>query len=489
MSKTDGPNTTAPGADTELLDMLAAELNAVEPDADVCGSRLAELERRLAERNQLVEILTERLEKAADQIDRLQRSGGAIKTDTSAGLTPEFLHEHRDLAPRLETSHNPWEERYEGPSQRRIEASLAELAERFDELCSGSLPESQSPDSSAPGSGVTSFLERVRDDKEQDEQEGLEVRPAPESKTYEHGRTSGHSSAAGPNRIEIVLLNADDGQVPENVPLPAAIDVDQATHGDLHDAVLQRDRYLSWLCHKVRNLASRLEAWLREHPNHFVGMMLRADAELKKKDWPAAEQTLKQLIEIYPEYNGGDNAYEKLAGVYQTTERPQDERAVLERFVQQTADGVPANLRLVELQSNADDWVAVRASAQRLLAVDPLLRNVHEAAATAAEHLDQPDEVATALRRVAQLDPDDPAGVHLRLAQALHSIGRNDEAKRHVLQALEEAPRYREAHRLLLKLVRGPTGSEAGSDSAAASRVEAVSQPAAAGTIEPETKQ
>lgn len=232
----------------------------------------------------------------------------------------------------------------------------------------------------------------------------------------------------------------------------------------------------------------RLEAWLREHPNHFVGMMLRADAELKKKDWPAAEQTLKQLIEIYPEYNGGDNAYEKLASVYQTTERPQDERAVLERFVQQTADGVSANLRLVELQSDADDWLAVRASAQRLLAVDPLLRNVHEAAATAAEHLDQPNEVATALRRVAQLDPDDPAGVHLRLAQALHSIGRNDEAKRHVLQALEEAPRYREAHWLLLKLVRGTSASEAGSDSPAASQVDAVSQPAAAGTIEPETK-
>lgn len=233
---------------------------------------------------------------------------------------------------------------------------------------------------------------------------------------------------------------------------------------------------------------ARLEAWLREHPNHFVGMMLRADAELKKKDWPAAEQTLKQLIEIYPEYNGGDNAYEKLAAVYQTTERPQDERAVLERFVQQTADGVSANLRLVELQSAVNDWVAVRASAQRLLAVDPLLRNVHEAAATAAERLNQPNEVATALRRVAQLDPDDPAGVHLRLAQALHSIGRNDEAKRHVLQALEEAPRYREAHRLLLKLVRGPTGSEAGSGSPAASRVEAVSQPAAAGTIDPATK-
>ncbi len=231
----------------------------------------------------------------------------------------------------------------------------------------------------------------------------------------------------------------------------------------------------------------RLEAWLREHPNHFVGMMLQADAELKKKDWPAAEQTLKQLIEIYPGYNGRDNAYEKLAAVYQTMQRPRDERAVLEQFVQQTADGVSANLRLIELQSEADDWLAVHASAQRLLAVDPLLRNVHESAARAAEHLDQPTEVATALRRVAQLDPDDPAGVHLRLARALHSIGRNDEAKRHVLQALEEAPRYREAHRLLLKLVRGTSTSERGSAKASAETpTETQSMPAGpgGGTIE-----
>ena len=60
-----------------------------------------------------------------------------------------------------------------------------------------------------------------------------------------------------------MLLSADDKHLPENVPLPAAIDIEQATHGDLHDAVLQRDQYLSWLCQKVRTLASRLEAWLR----------------------------------------------------------------------------------------------------------------------------------------------------------------------------------------------------------------------------------
>ena len=275
----DGPNTTA--ADTELLDLLAAELNATEPDADVCGSRVAELERRLAERNQLVEILTERLEKAADQIDRLQRSGGALKSDTPAGLPPEFVNEHRDLVQRLETFHSAWEERYEGPSLRRIEASLAELAERFEELRSCSPPDDHPQTKSAPTSGVTSFLDQFKDD----DAEAAEVQTSSQNKAHGHGHHPARPSSSGPNRIEIVLLTPDDDHLPENVPLPAAIDVEQATHGDLHDAVLQRDRYLSWLCQKVRSLASRLESWLR----HF---------ENEQKGTPSGEQflELRQLI-------------------------------------------------------------------------------------------------------------------------------------------------------------------------------------------------
>jgi uncharacterized protein HemY len=51
------------------------------------------------------------------------------------------------------------------------------------------------------------------------------------------------------------------------------------------------------------------------------------------------------------------------------------------------------------------------------------------------------------------LDPADAAQVHYQLARLLHARGNAEaEAKRHVLQALEEAPRFREAQRLLLQL-------------------------------------
>jgi len=51
------------------------------------------------------------------------------------------------------------------------------------------------------------------------------------------------------------------------------------------------------------------------------------------------------------------------------------------------------------------------------------------------------------------LDPPDPAEAHYRLARLFHEAG-DPKAKRHVLQALEDAPRFRDAQRLLLEIRR-----------------------------------
>ena len=51
------------------------------------------------------------------------------------------------------------------------------------------------------------------------------------------------------------------------------------------------------------------------------------------------------------------------------------------------------------------------------------------------------------------MDPFDPADVHFRAARLLEAEGRIDEARKQLLLALEEAPRYREAHNLLLSVI------------------------------------
>ena len=86
------------------------------------------------------------------------------------------------------------------------------------------------------------------------------------------------------------------------------------------------------------------------------------------------------------------------------------------------------------------------------MAIKPLIPQPHEALAKAAEHLGDQEQAILALRSLLALDPPDVADVHYRLARQLESEQELDDSRRHVLMALEQAPRYRDALTLLLEI-------------------------------------
>ena len=94
-------------------------------------------------------------------------------------------------------------------------------------------------------------------------------------------------------------------------------------------------------------------------------------------------------------------------------------------------------------------------NAERSLAVDPLVSTPYAFLARASRHVDDVNHAIKANRALLQLDPPNPAEVHFQLAQALNQSGDPD-ARRQVLQALEDAPRFRQALQLLLKLHESP---------------------------------
>jgi tetratricopeptide (TPR) repeat protein len=154
---------------------------------------------------------------------------------------------------------------------------------------------------------------------------------------------------------------------------------------------------------------------------------------------------------------GEDNVYALLARVHRELGETEEERAVLEELAARSGDATDAYPRLMELASSREDWEAVRKNAQRMLAVNPLVRTPHEYLAKAAEALNDAPAAIGAYRAVLNLDPFDPAETHYRLARLLRQQGEREEARRHVVLALEEAPRFRAAHRLLLELVNPPS--------------------------------
>ena len=197
----------------------------------------------------------------------------------------------------------------------------------------------------------------------------------------------------------------------------------------------------------------RLERWVDDHPSSIQGLTMLADQLISKRDFEKAKTSLAKLIELYPEQTGLDSAYLLLSAIHRELNEPNEERKVLEQYVSQTDDAKSALLRLIELQTTVHDWTAASISVKRLLEVNPLLPQAQKSRAATSEKLGDVHDAIKGLQAWLLMDPDDPAEAHFRLAKLLDANGLPD-AKKHVLAALEAAPRYREAQKLLLKIVR-----------------------------------
>lgn len=115
-------------------------------DVPVAGTasdarELLMLSSQLREKDQLVAALTERLEQAAEQLDRLRRTGvdkGRRPLATGAGgSAPDWLHEHRPTFDDLKRVLSNWDEIQPGSTLGRIESQLADLR---DLLAAGAAP-------------------------------------------------------------------------------------------------------------------------------------------------------------------------------------------------------------------------------------------------------------------------------------------------------------------------------------------------------------
>jgi tetratricopeptide (TPR) repeat protein len=194
-----------------------------------------------------------------------------------------------------------------------------------------------------------------------------------------------------------------------------------------------------------------LTEWIEKNPKNFYALTQQAKKLVAEKKWTEAKGVLQRLIELFPAYTGADSAYDLLAFVHRQLKETAAEREVLVKLAARTPDDTDTFLRVMELAAAAKDWPAVAENARRFLAVNPLLAPPHRYLAQAAEATSAAPEAIEAYRSLLKLDPPDPAEVHFKLASRLHQAG-DAAARRHVLMALEEAPRYQAAHKLLLEI-------------------------------------
>ncbi|MEN9661243.1 MAG: hypothetical protein RL324_192 [Verrucomicrobiota bacterium] len=204
----------------------------------------------------------------------------------------------------------------------------------------------------------------------------------------------------------------------------------------------------------ARGADTQLADWLTRNPDNYYGLLTQARRFVTSKNWEKAKPILQRLVQLYPAQAGSGSAYPMLAATLRGLDETEAERALLMTYSDLDDTATEAYARGMELASASRDWPAVKHLAERYLAVNPLVAPPHRFLAKAA--LETADNVTgiAANRVLLQLDPPNPADVHFQLATFLQRSG-NTEARRQVLQALEEAPRYREALQLLDEINRG----------------------------------
>jgi tetratricopeptide (TPR) repeat protein len=210
-----------------------------------------------------------------------------------------------------------------------------------------------------------------------------------------------------------------------------------------------------------------LAGWLREHPSSIWALTLYAKVLFAERKWEEAKEPLEKLIALYPQYAGDDNAYLLLAEVHRNLGETEEERQALHRLAANSSRAAHAYGRLIEIAVEKEDWEEVVKYGRKYMAVHPLLTGLYRQLGRANDELGRGEEAIESYRRLLLLDPPDPADINYCLGRLLEPTD-PAQAKRHVLMALAEAPRFRQAHRLLLRLAdraQEPSGPISGDQS------------------------
>lgn len=200
-----------------------------------------------------------------------------------------------------------------------------------------------------------------------------------------------------------------------------------------------------------------------DHPDHFPGCLEYA-RQLVKTDLEAAETELLRLVKLFPADVSSSGARSLLAAVYRQQGRSEQQRRVLQQHLAVTADDMSAAKQLLKLSVESQDWQRALESGRLVLAIDPAQTGVLRQLAAAAEQAADPELAVRCLKSLLVLDPSQMPGLRLRIARQLQRT-EPAEARRQLLLSLEEAPRFREAHRLLLEITGELSGEPEGDKS------------------------
>jgi tetratricopeptide (TPR) repeat protein len=220
----------------------------------------------------------------------------------------------------------------------------------------------------------------------------------------------------------------------------------QVIEQDLGLAPEEFDRqYLAWIDQKYGAETAHFDSW-REKLKALV-------AAAQQKQYDAVLQQGPATLAMYPEYVGEANVYELIADADREKGDAKAEAAVLTRYQLEGGQKPAVLKRLATLEESAGNQAEATITLERVNYIYPLKdEDLHRRLGDLLSAQKQHDGAIREYRALVASQPLDRAGAQFSLAQAYFAAGEKDKAQESVLSALETAPGYRPAQKLLLQL-------------------------------------
>ena len=172
----------------------------------------------------------------------------------------------------------------------------------------------------------------------------------------------------------------------------------------------------------------------------------------KEKQWDDVIREGVRIRDLYPDYVDAASVYEFLADAYFAKGEKDKQMAELARY-SKVGGRNPVTLKeLAALESDAGQKKEAAATLERINLIYPKDEELHKRLGALYLDLNNPQLAVREFQALVAMPPIDLAGAHYELARALKQANRTEEAKDEVLSALEAAPNFKPAQKLLLEL-------------------------------------
>jgi hypothetical protein len=203
-------------------------------------------------------------------------------------------------------------------------------------------------------------------------------------------------------------------------------------------------QFIGWLEAQTKSQVEGFDEWAKR----LRGISQSA----KTKDWGAVIKEGEAIRDIYPDYVELGNVYDFLAQAYLAKDDKAKAMAELAKY-SKIGGRDPATLKqLATLQSEAGLKKEAVSTLERLNAIYLEDEQGHQKLGDLYMELGVPALATREYGAVLALGTVDKAGGHFQLAKALAQSKKYDDARDEVLSALEAAPSFKPAQKLLLEL-------------------------------------